>query len=149
MVRTKVTLRKGEDIMDPGSGACHETTAETLVTSAPPSPAQETPPQPKEMMKQIAEAEQLEEVGRLPQSLPTWQLAQMVAETRPSMLSREESTRKKLCTTVWGKAPRKEFLKAGVIKKRRKHWPGMVALHKIHQLQRAQSSLFGNSPSHG
>ena len=69
------------------------------------------------MRRRVAEAEQLEEAGRSPQSLPTQQLAQMATEARPSMLGREEPARKKLHPTVGGKAPRKEFLTAGELKK--------------------------------
>ena len=45
-----------------------------------PSPVQETPPELEEMKKCVEEVEQLEEVGRSPQSLPAQQLAQMAAE---------------------------------------------------------------------
>ena len=75
----------------------------------------------------VEEARWLEEVGRLPLSLPTQQLAQMAAEAGPSA-SGEEPAKRKLCPTVGGKAPQKEFLKAGHIKKTRKYWPGTVAL---------------------
>ena len=99
-------------------------------------------------MKWIAEAEQLEEVGRSPQSSPTWQLAQMAAEARPSMLGREEPARKKLWPTVGSKAPWKEFLKAGNIKKTRSTDLEQVPFMRSGGSKRAQSSLFGNSPSH-
>ena len=85
--------------------------------SAPPSPAQETPPGPEEIIKHIPEVEQLEEVGSLLQSSLTEQLAQMAAESGPSTSGGEEPARKKLWPTVGGKAPRKEFLKAGKVKK--------------------------------
>ena len=62
----------------------------------PPSPAQETPPRLEEIIKCIAEAEWLEEVRRLPQSLLTQQLDQMAADPRPSMLDGEEPARKQL-----------------------------------------------------
>ena len=62
----------------------------------PPSPAPQTPLGVEEIMKRIAEAEWLEEVWRLPQSLPTQQLAQMAVEAGPSMLCGEEPARKKL-----------------------------------------------------
>ena len=51
----------------------------------PPSLAQKTPLGPEEIMRRIAEAGQLEEVGRLPQLSPTQQLAQMAADAGPVM----------------------------------------------------------------
>ena len=81
----------------------------------------------EEAERQVEEARWLEEVGRSPLSLPTQQLAQMAAEARPSALG-EEPVRRKLCPTVGGKAPQKEFLKAGKVKKTRKYWPGTAAL---------------------
>ena len=89
------------------------------------------------MTKWMAEAEQLEQVGRSPQSLPTRQLAQMAAEVRPSMSGGQEPARKKLWPTVGGKAPRKEFLNAGVVKKTWKYWPGTVALYEICWFQKS------------
>ena len=126
MARTTVTLKKGEK----GGTKILQTwvvvhadkmSAETLITHAPLSLAQETPPRAEEVMKCIAEAEQLEEVGRSPQLLPTQQLAQMAAEARPFTLDGEEPARKKLQLTVGGKAPQKEFLKAGKVKKTQKY----------------------------
>ena len=55
-----------------------------------PSLAPETPPELEEIMKRIVEANQLKQVGRLPQLLLMQQLAQMAAETRPSRLGWEE-----------------------------------------------------------
>ena len=49
----------------------------------------------------------------------------------PSMLGREELPRKKLWLTVGGKAPQKEFLQAGKVKKPQRYCPGMEALHEI------------------
>ena len=43
---------------------CHEGCKETPITSAPPFPAQETPPEAGESMKRILEAEQLEGMER-------------------------------------------------------------------------------------
>ena len=103
MARMKVKVRGGE-MMHKRISKKREvkTRAQVLamvqgpITSAPLSPAQETPLGPEEMIKCIAEVEQLEEVGRSPQSLPTQQLAQMATEARPSTLGGEEPAHKKL-----------------------------------------------------
>ena len=60
----------------------------------------------------------------------------MAAEARPSALGEEPVTRK-LCPTVGGKAPWKEFLTARKVKKTRKYWPGKVALWEIRQVQKS------------
>ena len=82
-----------------------------------------------------------EDVVRLPSLLPTQQLAQMAAETGPSDLGKEEPVRRKLWPTVGGKAPWKEFLQAGKVKKTRKYWPGTVALWEIWQFQKSTELL--------
>ena len=115
----------------------------------PPALMQGIPPDQDKMKRRVVEAEWLEEVGRLPQSLPTQKLAQMAGEAGPSTSGGEEPARKKLHPTVGRKAPRKEFWKAGVIKKTWKYQLGTVALHKYASSKRAQSSLFRNVPSHG
>ena len=84
--------------------------------------------------------------GRSPSLLLTQQLAQMAAEVRPSMLGREELARRKLQPTVGGKAPWKEFLKAGKVKKTRKYWPGTVALCEIKQFQKSTEILIWKLP---
>ena len=111
-----------------------------------PSPVQETPLEASEIMRRIAEAEQLEGVGRSLPSLPIWKLAQIAAEAGPSMLGREDPVRKKLWPTVGGKAPQKEFLKASKVKKTRKYWPGTVALHEIWQFQKSTELLIQKTP---
>ena len=87
----------------------------------------------------------LEEVGQSLSSLPTRQLAQMAAEAGPSALG-EEPAQRKLHPTVGGKAPWKEFLKAGQVKKPRKYRPGTVALHKIQQYQKSTELLIRKLP---
>ena len=81
-----------------------------------PSPMREVAQMLEEMVRWVEEAGQLEEVGRSPSSLPTQQLAQMAAEAGQSA-SGEEPAQRKLHPTVGGKAPQKEFLKAGKVKK--------------------------------
>ena len=81
----------------------------------------------EEAERQVEEARWLEEVGQSPSLSPTRQLAQMAAEARPSVLG-EEPVKRKLHPTMGGKAPQKEFLKTGKVKKNRKYWPGTVAL---------------------
>ena len=92
-----------------------------------PSPMREVEKMLEEAERQVEEARQLEEVGQSPSSSPTQQLAQMAAEAGPSVLG-EEPVKRKLCLTMGGKAPQKEFLKAGKVKKTRKYRTGTVAL---------------------
>ena len=105
-----------------------------------PSPVREVEQTMEEAERQVEEASRLEEVGRLPSSLPTQQLAQMAAEAGPAVLG-EEPARRKLCPTMGGKAPQKEFLKAGKVKKPRKYWPGTVALCEIWRYQKSTELL--------
>ena len=130
VLRTRVTAHKGE---------------EALITNPPPSPAQEAPPEAGEIMRRIAEAEQLEEVG-VTTSFPTQQLAQMAAEAGPSKSGGEELAHKKLCPTMGGKALWKEFLQAGKVKKTRKYQPGTVALHEIQWFQKSTELLIWKLP---
>ena len=69
----------------------------------------------------------------------------MAAEARPSTLG-EEPAKRKLCPTVGGKAPWKEFLKAGHVKKTRKYWPGTVALQEIWWFQKSTELLIRKLP---
>ena len=87
------------------------------ILAEPPIPDVDAPPTPGEIERRRAESEKLEEVGRSPESLPTWHLAQMAVEARPSMSGGEELARRKLQLTVGGKAPQKEFLRARKVKK--------------------------------
>ena len=91
------------------------------------------------------EARQLEDVGRSLLSLPTQQLAQMAAESGPSALG-EEPICRKLQPTVGGKAPQKEFLWAGKVKKTRKYQPGTVALWEIWWFQKSIKLLIKKLP---
>ena len=90
-----------------------------------PSPAKSSSPMREvmqaleEMIGQVEEANRLVEVGQSPLSLPTRQLAQMAVEAGPSALG-EEPAQRKLHPTIGGKAPWKEFLKAGKVKKPRR-----------------------------
>ena len=118
----------------------------------PPVPERETLqaqselPTQSELEKRVEEAERLGEVGRSPGSLPTKQLSQMAAEARPSTLCGEESARRKLQPTVGGKAPWKEFLKAGKVKKPQRYQPGTVALCKIYHFQKSTDLLMHKLP---
>ena len=105
MARMKITPHKGEGRKDEGMmmrAWMHvrtevKTRRQVLVEAqGPPSLAQETPPDPEEIIRRIAEAEWLEEGGRSSQSLPTQQLAQMAVEAGPSKLGGEEPAHKKL-----------------------------------------------------
>ena len=110
-----------------------------------PSPTREVAQMLEEMVRWVEEARWLEEVGRSLSSLPTQQLAQMAAEAGPSALG-EEPAQRKLHPTIGGKAPWKEFLKAGKVKKPRKYWPGTVALCKIQQYQKSTELLIQKLP---
>ena len=92
------------------------------------------------------EAEQLEGVGRSPSSLPTQQLAQIAVQAGPSTSGKEEPVRRKLQPTVGGKAPQKEFLQAGKVKKTRKYCPGTVALGEIWHFQKSTGLLIWKLP---
>ena len=127
MVRTKVTSRKGEReetrVLWTRAVTWKGGEKRPPLPIHPPSPAHEAPPEAGEMMRRITEAEQLEGVGRLPSSSLTKQLAQMAVEARPSKSGGEELAHKKLHPTMGGKAPQKEFLQAGKVKK-----PGSTSL---------------------
>ena len=112
----------------------------------PPVPDVEAPPTPGEMERRKVEAARSEEVGRLPESSPTQQLDQMAVEARPSMLGGEEPARRKLCPTMGGKAPQKEFLKAGKVKKPWRYWPRTVALLEICHFQKSTNLLISKLP---
>ena len=110
-----------------------------------PSPAREVVQMMEEAERQVEEASWLEEVGWLPSLLLTQQLAQMAVEARPSA-SGEEPAQRKLHPTIGGKAPWKEFLKTGKVKKTRKYWPGTVALCEIWWYQKSMELLIQKLP---
>ena len=89
---------------------------------------------------------ELGEVGRLLESSPTQQLAQMAAEVGPSMLGGEELARRKLQLTVEGEVPQKEFLQARKVKKPQRYWLKTVALHVICQFQKRADQLMHKLP---
>ena len=99
----------------------------------------------EEAERWVEEARWLEEVGQSPLSSPTQQLAQMAVEAGPSALG-EEPAKRKLCPTMGGKAPQKEFLKAGHVKNPRKYWPGTVALREIQWFQKSTELLIWKLP---
>ena len=74
------------------------------------------PPSQDELEKRRQEAVRLEEAGRSPSSSLTWQLVQMVVEVGPSGTARMEAA-SKIRPMVGGKAPHKEFLKKGLMKR--------------------------------
>ena len=76
------------------------------------SPVREVAQVMEGVLGQVEEANRLAEGGQSLSSSPTQQLVQMVAEAGPSALG-EEPARRKLQPTMGGKAPQKEFLKAG------------------------------------
>ena len=127
--------------MDEGSYEGGWEVEKAFIPGALPNPAKETPPWAEDIMCRIAEAEQIKEVGRSPSSLLTWQLAQMAGQTRPSTSGGEEPARRKLRPTVGGKAPWKEFLQAGMVKKTRQKQPGTVGLWEIWWFQKSTELL--------
>ena len=84
------------DTTDKGSDYGGRKGEEVLVTCAPPTPAKEAPLQAEEIMRRIAETEQLKGVGMLPLSSLTQQLAQLAVEAGPSKSGEEEPVRRKL-----------------------------------------------------
>ena len=110
-----------------------------------PSPGREVEQVMDKAERWVEEARQLEAMGQSLSLSPTQQLAQMAVEAGPSV-SGEEPAVRKLCLTVGGKAPQKEFLKAGKVKKPRKYWPGTVALLEIQQFQKSTELLIWKLP---
>ena len=99
----------------------------------------------EEATRQVEEARWLEEVGQSLSSLPTRQLTQMAVEARPSVSGGQPAERK-LHPTVGGKAPQKEFLKAGKVKKTRKYRPAQVALQETWWFQKSTELLIRKLP---
>ena len=85
-------------------------------------------------------------MGQSPGSLPTRQLVQMAVEAGQSMSVGEEPAQKKLWLTVGGKASKKEFLKAGPLKRPQKYWPGIEALHETRWFQKGTELLTCKHP---
>ena len=69
----------------------------------------------------------------------------MAVEAGPSALG-EEPAKSKLCPTMGGKAPWKEFLKAGKVKKTRRYPHCTVALQEIWQFQKSTELLIRKLP---
>ena len=88
-----------------------------------------------------------------PESSPIKQLAEMATKARPSTSAWENPPWKKLQSTVEGKGPTKEFLKAGQLRKSQRYQPGIVALFQNSRVPYMQASLlaFGlqNCPTSG
>ena len=83
------------------------------------------------MNERRQEAMKLEEAGRSPGSSPTQWFVQMVVEVGTSGGR----------PTVGGKAPQKEFLKKGYMKKPWRYQPGMLTLHEICHYQKSTELL--------
>ena len=116
------------------------------VLAEPPVPVKEAPPTPGKMERRKVEEEKLEDVGKSLELLPTQQLAKMAVEARPSTSGGKVLARKKLQPTVGGKAPQKDFLKAGKVKKPQRYQLGTVALCKICQCQKSTELLIYKLP---
>ena len=121
--------------------------------SAHPSPARKPSPT-REEEKKLEEAERHVEEARW---LRMWEgpHCHCQLDSWPRWLQSlghllwEGGSQEEALTYHGGKAPQKEFLQAGKVKKPRKYWPGTVALWRSGSSKRALSSLLGNSPSHG
>ena len=113
-----------------------------------PSPMnEEEKRQMEEAEKQVEEARRLEDVGSSPSSSPTQHLVQMAAEAGPSALGKEEPVRRKLQTTMGGKAPGRNSSR-----QERSKRPGSTGLAQLlfkrsGSSKRALSSSSGNFPS--
>ena len=125
MVRTKVTPRVGQR---------KGTQVEAHAPSALPSP--------DELQRRREEVGRLEEVGRTPRSLLTWQQVQMVAEVG-SLVTAGAEPASRIRPKVGGRAPHKEFLKRGLMKRPQKYQLGMVTLHEICWYQMSTELLIG------
>ena len=101
---------------------------------------------PLPQVRRQEEVRKLEKVGRSPELSPSQQLAQMATKAGPLTSAGEEPGQRKLWPIVGGKAPWKEFLKAGILKRPQKYWLGIVALHEIHQFQKSTELLIHKCP---
>ena len=128
---------EGKRALQVWTKAEEHTEQEPPVPVDPPVPEVETTPMHSELERRVEEAETLGEMGRLLETLWTWQLAQVTVEARPSMPGGEELARRKLWLTVGGKAPWKKFLWAGKVKKPQRYWLGTVAICEIYQFQKS------------
>ena len=159
MARTKLTLRKrekggkrwvlrlrevrralAEKGWRPPSPMHHPSPAKE------PSPMREVEKQMEEAEKQVEEARRLKDVGRSPSSSQPNSWPRWLQRPGPSMAGQEEPVRRKLQPTIRGKAPQKEFLQAGKVKKTRKYWPGTVVLWEIQQFQMNTKLLIRKLP---
>ena len=150
MARTKKTSQMGEGKRAPQVQTRVEVHIEPAppVLADPPVPEVEWSPTQSNLERRVEEAEKLGKVGRLSELSPTHQLAQMAGEAGPSMLGGEEPARRKLWPTMGGKAPQKQFLKAGKVKQHWRYQLGIVALHEICWFQKSMDLLIHKLPFH-
>ena len=125
----------------------HEPPADTPACTECRAPAtEEVTLTPHEVEQRREELKKLEWVGRFPEASLTRQLAEMAAKVGPLTSAGEEPAQKKLQLIMGGKAPKKEFLKAGQLKKPQRYQPGIVALCEIHQFQKSTEILICKFP---
>ena len=98
-------------------------------------------PTPGEVEWRREEAKKLEWVGRSPELSLMRQLAENATKVGPLMSAGEEPAQKKVQLIMGGKGPRKEFLKAGQLKKPQRYQPGIVILCKICWFQKSTKLL--------
>ena len=99
--------------------------------------------QVEEAEKLVEEARRLEDVGRSLSLLPTQPNSCPDGYRGLGHLCWVRRSQPGGCSdqTVGGKAPQKEFLQAGKVKKTRKYWPGTVALWEIWWFQKSTELL--------
>ena len=149
MAKTKVTPRKGQQRKArkvKTQVEVHVAPTEPPALAEPPVPTEKAPPTPGKVERRRVEARKLEKVGRLLESFPTQQLAQMATEAGLSISGGKELARKKLQLIVGGKVPRKEFLKARKLKRPWRYWPGIMVLCEICQFQKSTEFLICKLP---
>ena len=96
-------------------------------------------------MKWVEEAGRLEAVGQVTDIVTDLTVGPDGCRSWAICVGGEPAQRK-LHPAIGGKAPQKEFWKAGKVKKTRKYWPGMVALRKIWQYQKSTELLIRKLP---
>ena len=142
-------MGRGLSCKNKGGDSCRPATSTTPAASATPTaPATpvvaEAPSNPRWSGQE--QVKKLEWMGRSPEFSPMRQLAEMVTKTGPLMSVGKEPVWKQLWLMAGGKDPRKEFLRAGLLKRPWRYCPGIVALYKICHFQKSTELLICKLP---